>query len=214
MGFLSRIFGGKPTDKTQPQHEGNRNPWAAASVMGRADETRVVAGALGDERTQAEYDTFCASFCHKPGVRFTEFLKQERVDKLLEWLDPQNDEPEPKAFVRLAVATMERGENFWDLPGLSMLLEGRWSAGGGPSEFSDHALSVLAQIVEKPIKVYYREQPGEQSPLLVKQYEPGHRTVKPRSSHDSGSAAWSADRFGTIPLRRVRLPCYPRSAVI
>ncbi|MBI1901299.1 MAG: hypothetical protein HYS13_09330 [Planctomycetia bacterium] len=83
---------------------------------------------------------------------------------------PQTPEPQPEAFIRLVVKLIQSGQHIWDQPGISFYLDGRWSSGGRPSNFSEEALSVLSQILERPIKVFYRESPEGQ--MMVMRFEP------------------------------------------
>jgi hypothetical protein len=99
-----------------------------------------------------------------------DFLRAEGVTRLADWLHWSTPEAEPKAIIRLVLELMRRGQNFWDQPGISLYVDGRWSAGGGPSKESQDALSVLAQVLEKPIKVYFRKKPAE--PILVMEFHP------------------------------------------
>jgi hypothetical protein len=52
-----------------------------------------------------------------------------------------------------------RGHNIWEKHGRSLSYEGNWDQGGLPGRESMDALSVLAQVIGKPIKLYYREKP-------------------------------------------------------
>ena len=85
-------------------------------------------------------------------------------------LDWRNPDPFPKAFIRLALASLERGENFWDQTGVSMFYENRRPGRGEPPREDQEAISVLAQIVRKPFKVYYHLEPD--GDLMVMEYEP------------------------------------------
>lgn len=51
-----------------------------------------------------------------------------------------------------------------------MLFEGNWDRGGLPSQESQDALSVLPQVLGKPLKLYYRETPD--GPDMVKEFLP------------------------------------------
>jgi hypothetical protein len=149
--------------------ERDQNPQVVASFMGMAETgPKGMATALEGEQAKADHETFSATFCVRPGTNFIEFLKAEGATRMLEWLQWCTPEAEPKAFIRLMLGMQKQGKNIWDQPGISMLHEGRWSQGGGPSHFSRDALSVLAQILEKPIKVYYRKKPSD--PLMVMEF--------------------------------------------
>lgn len=56
------------------------------------------------------------------------------------------------------------------MPGISMLYEGNWDHGGLPGQESLDAVSVLAQILGKPIKLFYRTKPDGE-PMVMK-FEP------------------------------------------
>ena len=146
--------------------ERDRNPVASMRFTDIEDGPQGVAAAHNDEAARREYDAFCAQFCFQPGRNFREFLEAEKVTRLIAWLEPQSGEPEPRAFIRLILDMIGRGQNVWDQPGISMLVEGRWSQGGGSSQESRDAISVLSQILGMPIKVYFRETPD--GPLLVR----------------------------------------------
>jgi len=51
-----------------------------------------------------------------------------------------------------------------------MLYEGNWDRGGLPGRDSLDAVSVLAQILAKPIKIFYREKADGE--LMVMKFEP------------------------------------------
>jgi hypothetical protein len=118
------------------------------------------------EESAALYDEFCRTFCHRPGVNFMEFLKSEGVTRMIDWLNPAIVSPLPKAFVRQMVNATRKGEQVWDMAAISLLLEGE----GLPDQNSQDALSVLSQILEKPIKVFYRT--TADSELMVLRFAP------------------------------------------
>jgi hypothetical protein len=133
FGFLRRLFGG-----------------AAASAAKTPDAPPA------HENADALYDEFCQSFCHRPGVNFMDFLKAEGVTRMIDWLRPGSGRVLPAAFIRLAVQATRSGANIWDMPGISLLHQGD----GPPDQESLDALSVLAQILGKPIKLFFRTNPG------------------------------------------------------
>jgi hypothetical protein len=98
------------------------------------------------------------------------FLEAQGVTRLVNWLHWSTPEAEPKAFIRLMLQLVRRGQQIWDQPGIRVFVDGRWSQGGGPSRESQAALSVLAQVLEKPIKVYYRRKPRD--PIMVMEFRP------------------------------------------
>jgi len=147
-GFIRRVFG-----SASP-------PSGARGASARAQDT------IDD----ALFEEFCRTFCYRPGVNFMDFLKAEGVTRMIEWLRPATTCALTKAFIRLAVDATRKGQNIWEMPGLSMLYEGYWDPESLPGRDSLDAMSVLAQILAKPIKVFYREKvDGE---LMVMKFEP------------------------------------------
>jgi hypothetical protein len=139
----------------------------------RAPSPAAAAGGAGvrpDESAEALYDEFCWTFCHRPGVNFMDLLRAEDVTRLIAWLQPTMPDPLPKAFIRLAVDATRKGQKFWEKQGITLLYEGPQNQCGPPARESQDALSVLAQILGKPIKVYYKAKPGE--PASVMEFTP------------------------------------------
>jgi hypothetical protein len=169
--IFRRLFGAPPTE---PENFGERdaNPMVTASIMGMADKGGPVFSAWANEGEQAksDYEAFADAFCLRPGVKLMDFLDAEGVIKLKAWLHWSTLEAEPKAFIRLALDLLRRGQSLGDQPGISFFVDGRWSQGGGPSQPSQDALSVLAQVLQKPIKVFFRKKPAE--PILVMEFHP------------------------------------------
>ena len=128
------------------------------------------AGAQDDERLDALYEEFCRTFQHKPGVNFMNFLRQEDVTALIDWLRPNGACALPAGFIRLAVDSTRKGYRVWEQPGINMMYEGRWDHGGLPLRESLDALSVLAQVLEKPIKLTYTQTEG--GDVLQIEFEP------------------------------------------
>src|SRR5262249_18284994 len=112
---------------------------------------------------QREHDEFCAGFCHRPSERLIEYIESSQDDRLRSWFDWRCPEPEPKAFIRLMLAMIRSGVAIWDQPGITIYLQGRWSRGGGPSQRSQEGLSLISQLIGKPISVIYDMTP-EPSP--------------------------------------------------
>ena len=145
-GFLQKLFGGKK----QPQ---------------------PAAGVQPDESLDDLYEEFCRTFCHKPGVNFMQYLREKNATRMIAWLHPSTPCALPKSFIRLFVGTTRAGQNLWEKPGVTMAYNGNWTAGGGlPPQESQDALSVLAQMWEKPIKLYYTETEG--GPTMVMMFHP------------------------------------------
>ncbi|MCI0357575.1 MAG: hypothetical protein L0211_03705 [Planctomycetaceae bacterium] len=147
------------------------NPVVAACITGRQDsEPKATAGCWEHAESKPEYERFRASFCLPTGIKLTDVIERDGLSPLRNWLHFESDDAEPKAFIRLMLALADRGESFWDQPGISLFLEGRWSQGGGPSPASDEALAILAHTLGKPIKLFFIKKPGD--PLWVNTYEP------------------------------------------
>jgi hypothetical protein len=149
-GFLKRVFGGKKA-------EADARPTCE------------------NEPLQAVFEEFCATFCHKPGQNFMADARANADEEFLRWLRWDNDEPEPKAILRLMVDLTRSGRHVWECEkGFSLYHEGSWYRGGGPSEASCNALSVLAQVWGVPFTVYYTEFEG--GPYMVKRFTPAPNT--------------------------------------
>ena len=123
-----------------------------------------------DESLEALHAEFCRTFCHRPQVNFIDFLRRQGVTRLIDWLQWQTADPLAQSFIRLAVDWTRKGQNIWEKQGLSMLFEGNWDRGGLPSRESQAALSVLTQVLGKPLKLYYRERPD--GPVMVLEFQP------------------------------------------
>jgi hypothetical protein len=151
IGLLKRWFG-KPS------------PTASPSVP-NADAT-VGAGIQSEESAEMLYQEFCRTFCFRPGVNLMDHLKAKGLTELIAWFHPSTPEPEPKSFIALAVNGARDGHKIWEKQGVSIFHEGRWDQGGGPTARSQEALAVLAQVLGKPIKVYFRENPESEMRLI------------------------------------------------
>jgi len=129
------------------------------------------AGVRPEEGLDNLYAEFCRTFCHRPGVNFMDFLKAEGVTLMIDWLQPATPCALPKGFIRLAVDATRKGYKVWEgQEPIIMNYEGNWDQGGLPGRESLDAVSVLAQILGKSIKLYYREKPeGE---LMVMEFKP------------------------------------------
>lgn len=145
---------------------GNNPPSAVANEQ----PLGVASAHESGEDVQREYEEFCQTFYFLLGERLIDFLVTNKVDRLSAWFHPSTPEPEPKCFIRFANDATRKGVQVWQQPGLSLYLEGRWDQGGGPSQYSRDCLSVLAQILGMPIKVFYR--PTEDAELMVLRFEP------------------------------------------
>jgi hypothetical protein len=139
------------------------NPVATAKFMGVTHSPVAAAGAFEGPAFQRECDEFFASFCHRPGEKLIQYIEANQDDRLRSWLDWQCPEPEPKAFIRLMLTMIRSGGAIWDQPGVTFYFQGRWSQGGGPGQQSQECLSVIAQLIGKPISVVYDTTP-ERSP--------------------------------------------------
>jgi hypothetical protein len=155
IGFLRKLFGGSgqasaPTGDPSPRQSGQ---------------------SVGpDEKIEDLYEEFCRTFCFRPGVNFMDYLKAEGHTDLIQWFHWTTPEPEPKGIIRLVVATTRLGQNIWDKKGLVLFHEGNWDRGGGPSDYSKQALSVLAKILGKRIRIGYTEK--QNGPILQITFEP------------------------------------------
>ena len=145
-GFIRRLFGKTP-------------PGEATAEPLRPDES-----------LEALHAEFCRNFCHRPGVNFIDFLRRQGVTRLIDWLQWQTADPIAQSFIRLAVDWTRKSQNIWEKQGLSMLFEGNWDRGGLPAQESHDALSVLAHVLGKPLKLYYRERPD--GPYMVLEFQP------------------------------------------
>lgn len=171
QAFQRRAAGPSASDAAStPAADPAANPTAVASFIDRNDGPRGRAAAHGEGTYPTELEEFRASFCHRPGVNFWKLLKQDGVTRMMDWFGPETPEPEPKALVRLALDMMQRGESFQDQPCVAMLVQVLPSNGGKPSQLSQDALSVFAQITGKPVVVYYEPQP--EAPMMVMRFEP------------------------------------------
>ena len=128
-------------------------------------------GVRDDESIEALYEEFCRTFCHRPGVNFIQYLRDQGVTRMIEWLRPETPCALPRDFIRLAVDATRKGDKTWEQPGVNMMYLDNWSDGGGlPTQESRDALSALAQILEKPIKLYYTQTEGGE--LMLMEFEP------------------------------------------
>ncbi len=128
-------------------------------------------GVREDEIIEALHDEFCRTFCHRPGVNFMQFLKDERVTNMIAWLRPETACALPKGFIRLAVDSTRKGYKIWEQPGINLVYDGNWTESGGlPPQESLDALSVLAQILQKPIKLHYTQSEGGE--LMLMEFAP------------------------------------------
>src|SRR5262249_30054197 len=150
IGFLRKWFGKSP--------QAGSGPASAAE------------GVRPDESLDDLYAEFCRTFCIRPGVNLMDYLRAEGVTRLIDWLRPSTPCALPKGFIRLGVDATRKGYKVWEQPGINMLYEGNWDQGGLPPRESRDALSVLAQVLGKPIKLYYREKPD--GPNMVMEFEP------------------------------------------
>lgn len=104
--------------------------------------------------TDAEFAEFKENFHLKPDVLFMDYLQQQKLATLIDWLSPQNSHSEAKAFIRLINDANRQRVKIWDQTGITMNFEG-----GVPSQPSQECFAELAQILKLSITVYYRESP-------------------------------------------------------
>lgn len=133
---------------------------ASAKLAGVQNSPIGVAGAYEGEAFQRECEEFFTLFYHRPEEKLIEYIESNGDDRLRSWFDWKCPEPEPKAFVRLMLAIIRSGRGIWDLPGIIIYFQGRWSRGGEPSQRSQECLSVISQLTGKPISLLYGPEPG------------------------------------------------------
>lgn len=140
-------------------------------LFGRKKEEAAPRASCEGEPLEAVYEEFCAAFCHKPGQNFMAYARQNADDEFLKWLHWDNEEPEPKALLRLLVDMTRNGQHVWELKeGFEMYHEGSWHRGGGPSEETCKDLAILAQEWGVEFKVYFTE--TEDGPFMVHRFSP------------------------------------------
>ena len=152
MGILQKLFGKSS---------------APASAAGAKP------GVQANESTEDIYPEFCDTFCIRPGVKLMDFLKENNVTRLIAWLNPATPCALPKGFIRMSVDATRKGYNIWEHKdkGISMSYEGNWTKNGGlPDQESLDALSVLAQVLDIRMNLYYTETEG--GPQMVMRFEP------------------------------------------
>lgn len=171
MSFLKNLFGA-PKTAPRPTNEFDRNPSAVAALLDVEGGPESGARASGDDRSQAEFRRFREGFCFAPGHNLMAALEAAGHHQVAHWLDPQTPEAEPKAVVRLGLALMDAGINYWEQPGLLLYLHGRWWAGGGCSDETYDCLQILAQVTGKPIRLMYQESDGADGYRKV-EFQPG-----------------------------------------
>lgn len=164
MRKLLDLFRNKPGPRAVPsvgdRNDRENNPVASAKFMGNKDGPIGTAAAYEGEAFQREFEGFFAVFCHRPGERLIEYIESSGDDRLRSWFDWKCPEPEPKALAGMMIALAHSGRNIWDQEGITLYLQGRWSRGGGPSEQSQECLSVISQLIGKPISVFYHPEPS------------------------------------------------------
>ncbi|MDQ2730407.1 MAG: hypothetical protein M3Y56_02005 [Armatimonadota bacterium] len=167
----------KPGIKTAPpadySHDWrDQNPVAVARLHDIPDSPTGVSAAFGDPESEREYNEFCAAFCFRPGENLMDFVAVHHITLLQRWFNPNNHQPEPKAIIRLALQLMSQNWNLWDYPSIGVYVKGRWSQGGGPSQESQDAISVLSQVLDKPIKVLYPKTSDPDAMVHVLNFNP------------------------------------------
>jgi hypothetical protein len=173
-GFFRRVFGGgtEGAHRRPAEADFDTNPVAVAELMDVPDGPVGRAPASGDSATRQEFERFRAAFCFQPDRNLMDYLKAQRMTRLRNWLHWRSPEPEPKAFIRLAVAMMDRGLNIWDQAGIDMFLHGRWSQGGGCTDESYECLKMLAKVLNKPIKFFFQETNDESAGYRKVDFQP------------------------------------------
>ena len=140
--------------------------------LGAQPQADAAVSAVRPEESRDDlYTEFRRTFRHRPGVNFVEFLNAEGITRMIDWLQPSNPCAVPHAFVQLAVDATRNGKKLWEIrEPICINYEGNRNNGGPPSQDTLDALSVLAQILDKPVKLYYPEKSGGQ--LMVMEFQP------------------------------------------
>jgi hypothetical protein len=151
-----------PHVPTTPDEMNDRelNPVVAAKFStGSSDGIIAVAAGYENPAFRLEYEEFCEKFCHRLDLNLMrDYVLKEDDQRLIAWLDWRGCEPEAKAFIRLMLKMMATGQNIWDQTGIKLYRQGQWSTTGGqPSQASQVAVSVIAQLIGKQITVLYKE---------------------------------------------------------
>lgn len=147
----------------------DRYPSASAGVSADDPKTCVLTASAGSwehDQAAADYRLVSGGFCYRPGETLWARLQQDRRTELLRWLDPANDEAEPKALLRLFAAMVEQGLNLWEHQKIQIFLEGRRSR-GGPSTQTREALGALVETVRLPVALFWQQRNGEYARLDV-----------------------------------------------
>jgi hypothetical protein len=150
------------------------NPIVSAKFTASKPELLVAAAARESPAFRLEYEEFCEQFSHRPGMNLMrDYVVAEDDRRLVAWLDWRGEEPEAKAFIRLMLAMIRAGEQIWDQPGITMFRQGGWLTGGVPSVTGQEALSVMAQLIGKRIRVLYKEsRSAPDAEMRVLRFEP------------------------------------------
>jgi hypothetical protein len=185
-GFFRKLFGGRATPRPSRAADNlNANPLAIASLDGVSpDDLSGKAHAAGERGIEREFARFRESFCFRPGENLVSHIEARRMAGLRDWLDWRSPEPEPKAFVRLALAMSDHGLHIWDQAGIDLYLHGRWDIGGGCTDESFEALTALAGVLGKPIKLFYKES-AESEEYMVCPFKPAP-DAEPGAAADRG----------------------------
>ena len=143
---VRKLLGGKRRDDVGGTSD-------AAPGEGRTDPE-------SGERLEDLYEEFCATFCFRPDTNLMQYLRDNDHTDLIEWLRWDTNEPEPKALIRLFVASTRQGHKAWEKGGLTFVREGGWdSTGGAPSRATQNALAKLAKIMGLKLNLGYKEKP-------------------------------------------------------
>jgi hypothetical protein len=171
-GIFHRLFGRqapRETERSTGRAEPEIRPCASARFTECPDGPRGTAAGDEGDTGRLEYEEFSALFCHQPGRNFMELLRSKQVSAIEAWLHWTRSPPEAKAFIRLMLEMRRRDQEIWQQPGISIFVDDWCQRGEGSGE-SAAALSVLAQILEQPIKLYYQENPD--TPMMVLRFDP------------------------------------------
>jgi hypothetical protein len=163
-GLLRRLFGGKPPDKA-PDEEADAEKTTLATGGGAAF--------MGEEADE-QYEEFCRTVEIEPGVLLMDFLEQNDMRELAEWLHPSTPEPEPKGMINALLDITHQGMKLSELPEdveFEMYTEGWDEYDGGPSDRTKEALGLLSGALNRRIKLFHQRRSDGEYMMTV--FEPG-----------------------------------------
>jgi hypothetical protein len=157
LQFLRNLLGG-PQTPPAPTNEGSGaeeiNPGALAQMAGR-EQDQAESRVRPEESIAELYDEFCRTFFIRPGVTLMDQLREQRNTQLLKWLHWNTLEPEPKAFIRLALECTRSGMSVWSREKVEWYIEGLPANDGGPSPASEEGLALLCKATGSAFDIFY-----------------------------------------------------------